>query len=255
MVARAAVTNWPLPWLDPPPVRPVPSGPSGLSTPWPENPHYPRLSILTVNALTDSLWTLVRWAVPVTVAGVLAAGMVGANRLGDVVRTRVEARLAEEFPELTVHVQGASLVDGEGVVVRGVSFSDPSLPPAVRHLLRIDEVRLACSTNLTELATGPPQITAVHLRRPVVHATRRVDGSWTIEQLLTRRTPSTIIPVVIEDGGVVIDGETLEQKIALRQIDLEIQPDAEAGWVSLRGSMGAELLDHRRSGSHCDTRV
>ncbi|MDA1041412.1 MAG: hypothetical protein O3A37_14150, partial [Planctomycetota bacterium] len=196
-----------------------------------------------MNALTDSLWTLVRWAVPVTVAGVLAAGMVGANRLGDVVRTRVEARLAEEFPELTVHVQGASLVDGEGVVVRGVSFSDPSLPPTVRHLLRIDEVRLACSTNLTELATGPPEITAVHLRRPVVHATRRVDGSWTIEQLFTRRTPSTIIPVVIEDGGVVIDGETLEQKIALRQIDLEIQPDAEAGWVSLRGSMGAELLD------------
>lgn len=196
-----------------------------------------------MNVLTDSLWTLVRWAVPVTVAGVLAAGMVGASRVDDAVRTRVEARLAAEFPALVVQVQGASLVAGEGIAVRGVSISDPRLPPAIRELVRIDEVRLACSTNLTELATGPPLITAVRVRRPVVQASRRQDGSWTIESMLAGRPPQGIIPVVIEDGEIVLDGTTPEQRTAVRQVDLEIRPDAEAGWATIRGSMAAELLD------------
>lgn len=184
-----------------------------------------------------------RWAVPVTVAGVVAAGMVGANQFGDAVRARVEARLAAEFPTLTVHVQGASLVEGEGIVVRGISFSDPGLPPSIRHLVRIDEVRLACRTNLAELATGPPVITAARLRRPVVHAARRQDGSWTIDQMFARRPQAASIPIAIDDGEIVIDGTTLEQRITVRQVDLEMRPDAEAGWLAVRGSMAAELLD------------
>jgi hypothetical protein len=199
--------------------------------------------VLIVSALTDSLWTLVRWAVPVTVAGVFAAGVVGANQLGDTVRAHVEARLAAEFPALTVHVQGASLVEGEGVVVRGVSFSDPSLPPSIRNLVRIDEVRLACSTNLAELATGPPIITAARLRRPVVHAARRQDGAWTINQMFSRSPQGAVIPIVIEDAEILIDGTTLDERVTVRQVDVEIQPDAEAGWVTVRGSMAAALLD------------
>jgi hypothetical protein len=240
--AAAAAAGERGPWLDPSPLGPVPSrphpgpaadGPGHAKTPvWP-----------AVNTLTDSLWTLVRWAVPVTVAGVLAAGMVGVNRLGDAVRARVEARLAEAFPALTVHVQAASLVEGEGVVVRGVSFSDPRLPPPARQLVEIDEVRLACSTNLADLATGPPTITAVRLRRPLVHATRRQDGSWSISDMFSGRPPTGLLPIVIEDGEIVLEGTALEQRVTLRQVDLEIRPDVEAGWATIRGSMAAEHVD------------
>ncbi len=236
----AAAGSWG-PWLDPLPPRPVLSRPLWLAADWAGLP--PFRFLLVVTTLTDSLWTLVRWAVPVTVAGVLAAGMIGANRLGDAVRARVEARLAAEFPTLTVRVQGASLVEGEGVVVRGVSFSDPSLPPAISELVRVDEVRLACSTNLAELATGPPTITAVRLRRPAVHAVRRQDGSWTISQMFSDRPPTALLPIVIEDGEVVLEGTTLEQPVTIRQVDLEIHPDEEAGWATVRGSLAADLVD------------
>jgi hypothetical protein len=54
-----------------------------------------------VNSLADTLWTLVRWAVPVTVAGVVAAGAIGSSRIGEEVRGRVEARLAKRYaPEV-----------------------------------------------------------------------------------------------------------------------------------------------------------
>ncbi|MFN5756019.1 MAG: hypothetical protein ACK48M_04390, partial [Planctomycetia bacterium] len=125
-----------------------------------------------MHSLADTLWTLVRWTVPVTVAAVVAAGAIGSSRVGEEIRSRVEARLAEEFPTLTVQVQGASLVQGEGIIVRGVSLVDPKMPQQWRQLLWIDELRLACTTNLTELASGPPRITAVQVRRPVVHAVR-----------------------------------------------------------------------------------
>ena len=63
-----------------------------------------------------------------------------------------------------------SLVEGEGIVARGVSFVDSALPKECRQLLWVDEVRLSCSTNLADLIAGAPQISAVRLRRPVLHA-------------------------------------------------------------------------------------
>jgi hypothetical protein len=85
---------------------------------------------------------LVRWALPVTVAGVVAAGAIGSSRLGEEVRARIQQKLAQEFPTLAVQVQGASLVEGEGIVARGISIVDPSLPKDRRQMLWVDEVRL-----------------------------------------------------------------------------------------------------------------
>ena len=131
--------------------------------------------------LADTLWTLVRWALPITVAGVLAAGAIGSSRLGEEVRSRIQQRLAKEFPTLSVQVQGASLVEGEGIVVRGVSFVDPALPKECRQMLWVDEIRLACSTNLADLIAGSPHISAVRLRRPMLHAVRPSEGRWTVD--------------------------------------------------------------------------
>ncbi|MFM7034972.1 MAG: AsmA-like C-terminal region-containing protein [Planctomycetia bacterium] len=197
-----------------------------------------------MNALTDSLWTLVRWAVPVTVAGVIAAGVIGASRIGDQVRTRVEARLAEEFPGMVVRVEAASLLEGEGIVLRGLSLVDPTLPQQWRQLLWIDEVHLACGTTLAELASGPPRITTVRVRRPVIHAARRQTGDWTIARLVAGRPAGTLIPIVIEDASLLIDDARLGTRIAMRQAAVELAPDDTApGWATIRGSTDADLFD------------
>ena len=197
-----------------------------------------------MNSLTDTLWSLVRWTVPVTVAGVVAAGAIGSSRLGEEVRGRVEARLAARFPALFVQVQGASLVEGEGIVVRGVSLVDPKMPQQWRQLLWIDEVRLSCSTSLAELAAGPPRITAVRLRRPVVHAVHQADGAWNLQKLVGAGTAADLVPVSVEDATVLIDDPARHFRSTLRQVSVDVQPDPKvAGEALVRGSGSGDRFE------------
>jgi hypothetical protein len=197
--------------------------------------------------LTDTLWMLVRWALPITVAGVIAAGAIGSSRLGEEVRSRVQQRLAQEFPALSVQVQGASLVEGEGIVVRGVSLIDPSLPKECRQMLWIDEVRLACSTNLADLIAGAPRISAVRLRRPVVHAVRQAEGRWTVAGLLKQRAGGgLLVPVTIEDATLLVDDVLRQTRVAVRQLSLDVEPDeseGNAGWATVRAVAAGDLFE------------
>jgi hypothetical protein len=199
--------------------------------------------------LADTLWMLVRWALPVTVAGVVAAGAIGSSRLGEEVRARIQQKLAQEFPTLAVQVQGASLVEGEGIVARGISIVDPSLPKDRRQMLWVDEVRLTCSTNLADLIAGAPQIRAVRLRRPVVHAVRQSDGEWTLAALVKRRAGGAapmLVPVTVEDATLLVDDVPRQIRTAVRQIALEVQPDQSAGgdgWATVQGTAAGELFE------------
>ena len=197
--------------------------------------------------LADTLWMLVRWALPITVAGVVAAGAIGSSRLGEEVRSRVQQRLAQEFPALSVQVQGASLVEGEGIVVRGVSLIDPSLPKECRQMLWIDEVRLACSTNLADLIAGAPRISAVRLRRPVVHAVRQTEGRWTVAGLLKQRAGGgLLVPVTIEDATLLVDDVPRQTRVAVRQLSLDVEPDeseGNAGWATVRAVAAGDLFE------------
>ncbi len=190
---------------------------------------------------------LVRWALPITVAGVVAAGAIGSSRLGEEVRSRVQQRLAQEFPALSVQVQGASLVEGEGIVVRGVSLIDPSLPKECRQMLWIDEVRLACSTNLADLIAGAPRISAVRLRRPMVHAVRQAEGRWTVAGLLKQRAGGgLLVPVTIEDATLLVDDVLRQTRVAVRQLSLDVAPDeseGNAGWATVRAVAAGDLFE------------
>jgi hypothetical protein len=190
---------------------------------------------------------LVRWALPITVAGVVAAGAIGSSRLGEEVRSRVQQRLAQEFPALFVQVQGASLVEGEGIVVRGVSLIDPSLPKECRQMLWIDEVRLACSTNLADLIAGTPRISAVRLRRPMVHAVRQAEGRWTVAGLLKQRAGGgLLVPVTIEDATLLVDDVLRQTRVAVRQLSLDVAPDeseGNAGWATVRAVAAGDLFE------------
>ena len=173
---------------------------------------------------SELLWTLVRWSLPLTVAGVIAAGAIGAGRFGEVVRGRIEARLRQELPGLTVRVQAASLVEGEGIVARGVSIVDPSFPPQYRQIVWIDEVRIACGTDLAELTGGSPRITAIQLRRPTVHLCRAADGRWNLAALARRPTGEAAVPVTVEDATLMLEDAAAHARATVRQIALTIEP-------------------------------
>ena len=200
-----------------------------------------------MNPLATTLWTVVRWAVPCAVVGVLAATLLGGNRVGEEVRRRAEARLAEEFPTLIARVQGASLVSGEGIVLRGVSLVDPNMPQQWRQMVWIDEVRLACSTALTDLASGSPQITAIHLRRPAVHAVRRAGGTWNFAGLWRERSASSLIATTVEDATLLVDDLQAQTRINLRQVSLDLQPGGTDSsgvvWAAVRGGGAGDLFD------------
>ncbi|MFM9058425.1 MAG: AsmA-like C-terminal region-containing protein [Planctomycetaceae bacterium] len=191
--------------------------------------------------LADILWSLVRWALPLTVAGVAAAIAIGSTRVGEEVRRRVEARLREEFPGLVVQVEGAGLVEGQGIMVRGVTLADPALPTRHRQVVRIDEILLDCRTTLAELAAGAPRITAVRLRRPTVHAVRAPDGGWSVARLLVRRPVREAVPVSVDDATLVVEDPAHRQWLTVRQIGLEVAPAA-AG-VTLRGVASSDLFE------------
>ena len=189
------------------------------------------------------LWTLVRWTLPLTVAGVIAALAVGATQVGEQVRLRVEARLRSELPGLAVQVRSASLVEGEGIVVRGVSIADPALPEPQRQLVAIDELHLACSTSLADLAGGAPLIKGVRVRRPTVHATRGADGTWSLARLAAGREPmrQAAVPITIEDGMLLVEDARIQKRIAVRQIGVGLTPAGEA--LAVRGSGVGELFE------------
>jgi hypothetical protein len=191
--------------------------------------------------LADILWSLVRWALPLTVAGVVAAVAIGSTRIGEEVRRRVEARLREEFPGLAVQVQAAGLVEGQGIVVRGVALADPSLPSRHRQILRIEEVHLDCRTTLAELAGGAPRITAVRLRRPTLHAARTPDGGWSVARLLGRRAAGGLVPVSIEDATLVVEDPVHRHWLTVRQIGLDVAPDRDG--VAVRGAAAGDLFE------------
>jgi hypothetical protein len=200
-----------------------------------------------VQSLTDMLWMMVRWTVPLTVVGIIGAGVVGGVRINEELRRRVESAVAEHVPHLGVQVQGADLVSGMGIVIRGLAITDPRAPTARRQVLWIDEVWLACDTHLAELALAKPRLTAVRIRRPMVHAYRDEAGSWNLASLAMLLRPggrTHSLPVSVEDATVLVEDGGLRIRETFRSGRLDVRPltdSAEEGTVwAVRGGGTAD---------------
>ena len=200
-----------------------------------------------MRSLADLLWTIVRWTLPLSVAAVVVAVVLGSNRVGEEVRRRVEARLQATLPHLVVHVGGASLVEGEGIVVRRISVIDPAQPSGGNPLLTIEEARVACGTGIKDLVAGDPQITSLRIMRPVVHARRGVDGAWSLGSLAGRRGRGDLaVPVAIEDATLIVDAEGVGGHLTLRNIGIDLRPAAGVDGgpaILVRGAVGGDLFD------------
>ena len=105
------------------------------------------------------------------------------TRVDEEIRQRVEAKLTSHYGDLAVNVRFAKLVEGEGIEIRGLSILDPKLSGVEAELVYIDEIFLACGTELQELCTGVPNVEHIWIRRPRLRMTRRADGSWSSQRL------------------------------------------------------------------------
>ena len=199
-----------------------------------------------MRSLADLLWTIVRWALPLSVAAVVVAVVVGSNRVGEEIRRRVETRLQAMLPALAIHVGGASLVEGEGIVVRNISVSDPAQPSDRNTLLTIEEARVACRTGLDDLLAGDLRVTSLRVVRPVVHARRNAAG-WSLEALAAGRGRGDLkVPVTIDDATLLVDADGVDGRLTLRNIGIDLRPTAGLDGQSavlVRGAVGGDLFD------------
>ena len=203
--------------------------------------------------LTDTLWTIVRWTLPLTVAAVIVAVALGSHRVGEEVRRRVETRLRERFPALDIQVRAASLIEGEGILIRDVSFAPAD--GAGAPIVTIEEVHLACGTSLAELAAGEPRITAVRLRRPVVQAHRDAAGHWNIATLLEARGRGLGLPVTVEDATLAVEDLLLGRHFTLRSIGITLRPASAQDAVErtvVQGRVGGDLFERADFEGHLD---
>jgi len=200
-----------------------------------------------VNSLNDFLWSLVRWAVPVTVAGVVAAAAIGTSRINEEIRGHVERAVAARFPGLRVEVQGATLEEGRGIVLRGLSLTDPTLPEPWQQLLRIDEAHLACDVTLADLALGPPEITAVRVVRPVLQVIRLEQGDWNLQRLFGRPAAATALPISVEGATVLLEDVAAGFRETFRQGRLDLEPAASdpagVAWSRVQLSLDGQTVE------------
>lgn len=164
------------------------------------------------------------WWMVLVGAVATAAVAIHLNRhIGNSIRARVEAQLAERFPGLKVTVRSAELVSGEGLDVRGISIVEPGAEGPRAELAHFEEVRLSCSTELTNLLSGNPEISAITIRRPTIWATRRADGSWSITRLLPK--PDNRLPLIKFENGTIEVFDPLKtpsSTLTLRDINLSL---------------------------------
>jgi hypothetical protein len=199
-----------------------------------------------VKSLADILWTIVRWTLPLAAAALVVTVAIGTNRMGEEVRRRVEARLQAEFPALEVRVRAANLVEGEGIVVRGIEVTDPAIAEeAFRRFLSIEEAHLACGTALTDLAAGDIRITAVRLHRPTLHLVRGLEGRWNVSGLVGGRSAGVTVPVTIDDATLVVDDAASRERLTVRHLGIELAPAVtEAGpQVGFSGGASGDPFD------------
>src|SRR5438105_10778809 len=101
-----------------------------------------------IGRLINCCWFFFRGGIALAIVGALVGGWLYVTRFDEEIRRQVQARLAASYPQLQVTVRTAQRIEGEGIVVRGVSLVEPGADGPLAELVYLDELLLACPTNL-----------------------------------------------------------------------------------------------------------
>jgi len=129
------------------------------------------------------------------------------HRVDEEIRRNIESRFAQHYASagLKVSVGSAELVAGQGIRVRNICIVEPAAEGPRAELVKVEEMFLACRTDLKELICRDPLITRVTLRRPVFSVTRRLDNTWSAAKLFpTPRFGNQSPEVIVENGSIEI---------------------------------------------------
>ena len=150
------------------------------------------------------------------------------HRVDDEIRRRVEAKIAEQYPELTVSVRSARIVSGQGIEVRGLSIVEPGVSGPTAELAYLEEVLLEGDADWKQLVQGELSITNIVIRRPTIRVTHRADGSWSAAKLFPLPKLGELPPRGVIENGVIEIADPLKNQsgvYTLRDAQLEFEPD------------------------------
>jgi len=204
--------------------------------------------LLILSRLINSCWFCFKWGL---ILGAVAFAVVKfylPGRVDEEIRCHVVQQIAQHYGHFKVAVRSAHL-DEDGIEIRGLSISDPTLEGPLGELVHFDEVRLYCATDWQELIHSEPQVSAITIRRPTIRATRLPDGTFSVAKLLPPpKLSDHPPPVTVEDGTIeIVDPQNNPAGIPpLREVNLTLAapdpsgPDPNAR--SLEGSLTADYL-------------
>ena len=191
-----------------------------------------------VKGLVDSCWFFLKCSL---LAGLIAGAFALPQllrRVDEVVRKRIEAKLAGCYPNLRVTVRSAELIEGKGIVVRGVRIADPGSRHPCAELVHLEEVYLSCPTDLEELLKSDLEVRHVVIRRPTLRVAQSDDGSWNVGRLLPLpQLGSGKAGVEIESGSIELWGSP-SGALVLREIGVTLSGPGPAALPAGDGPAG-----------------
>ena len=185
------------------------------------------------------------------------------HRINEEIRVRVESRFARHYPDLKVTIRSAELVEGVGIEIRGMSFSEreeiatnggaarddrPSAP-----FVYLEHVILSCPTELSKLLLPDVPISKITVHRPTFRISRRLDGSWNMAKLWPLPCFGSCKPEVIVEGGAV---EIIDERknptsmYTLRDLNLRLATPEPADGYSAENSSQLRSISGTMTGGH-----
>ncbi|HEV3415772.1 MAG TPA: hypothetical protein VG056_03130, partial [Pirellulales bacterium] len=176
--------------------------------------------------LVDTCWFVFKWGLLAALLAAVGLALYFYSRVNDEIRQQVLAKWQAHYPNLVVSLRSAQLV-AEGIEIRGLTLLDPNATGPRAELAYLDEIVIYCQTSLPELLQGEPKFTRAVVRRPMVHATRRQDGSWSAALLLPLPKFSKYPIEIAVENGTLEFFDPLKNPIStftLRDINLQTKP-------------------------------
>jgi len=156
-----------------------------------------------VRGTINFCWFFFKWGLLLLVVAALIAVPILLRQVDGEIRRQVIKRFSDHYENFTVNVRSAELVEDEGIRVHGLSLTERRADGPLAEAVYIDEIFLDCKTDLQTLVSGDLDAKQMTVRRPTLRATRRPDGSWSIEQLFPLPKFSDAKPTIqIEDATI-----------------------------------------------------
>ncbi|NBW96349.1 MAG: hypothetical protein EBR28_06380 [Planctomycetia bacterium] len=77
-----------------------------------------------------------------------------------------------------------------------------------------------------------------------MHAVRQAEGAWNLQKLIPGNAAGGLVPVSVEEATLLVDDPTRQFRTTLRQVSLDIQPDAATpGAAVVRGSAAGDRFE------------